>query len=68
MGDPVQDNLPCGRLRPFDCILLRVALQENVQLRYFGDPTTVEFAIKLNGELHRYSLAGTPRRALRLDR
>ena len=60
MGDPVQDNLPCGRLRPLNCILLRVAVQENVQFRHLGDPTAIEFAIQLNCELHSHSLARTP--------
>ena len=60
MSDPVLDYLPRGRLRPLNRILLRVAIQENVQLRHLGDPTAIEFAIKLNSELHRHSLARTP--------
>lgn len=56
MRDAVQDNLPCGRLRPFDCGLAGVASQESVQLWHLDDPTTVDFAIKLNRRLHSYSL------------
>jgi hypothetical protein len=60
MRDTIQYDLPRRRLRPLNCILSRVAVQENVQFRHFGDPTAIEFAIKLNRELHSHSLA--PRR------
>ena len=65
MGDPVQDNLPRGRLSPLNRVPLRAAVQENVQFRHLGDPTTVEFAIQLNRELHNRSAARTPRRDAR---
>jgi len=65
MGDPVQDNLPRGGLRPLNCILLGIAVQENVQLRNLGGPTSVEFAVKLDCELHSHSLARTSGSTLR---
>ncbi len=59
MGDSVQDNLPRRGLRPLNCILLGVAVQENVQFRRLGNPTAIEFAIELDCELHSHSVART---------
>ncbi len=59
MGDPVQDNLSRGRLHPLNCVLLRVAVQENVQFGHLGDPPAIDFAIKVNGKRHGQSLTLT---------
>ena len=61
MSDPIEDNLPGGTLRPLNCILLRLAVQEDVQLWRLSDPTAIEFVIQLNRELHSPSLARTPK-------
>ena len=56
MGDPVENNLPRGRLGSLNCVLLRVPIKEDVQLRNLGDPTAVDFQTELNRELHSHSL------------
>ena len=56
MGDPVENNFPRCRLSPLNRVLLRVPIQEDVQFRHFGNPTTVDFAVQLNRELHKHSL------------
>ena len=59
MSDPVLDDLPRRGLRTLNCILLRVAVQENVQFRNLGDPTAIDFEIELDSELHSRSVART---------
>ena len=56
MSDPVENNLPRRRLGSLNRVLLRVAVQEDVQFRHFGNPTAIDFAVKLDGELHSHSL------------
>ena len=61
MGDPVENNLPRGRLSSLNRILLRVPVQEDVQFRYFGNPTAIDFAVELDRELHSHSLPSMAR-------
>ena len=56
MGDPVENDFPRCRLGPLNRVLLRVAVQEDVQLRHFGNSTAIGFAVKLDRELHDHSL------------
>ena len=56
MGDPVENNFPRCRLGPLNRVLLRVPVQEDVQFRHFGNPTAIDFAVKLDRELHSHSL------------
>ena len=56
MGDSVENNFPRCRLGPLNRVLLRVAVQEHVQFRHFGNPTPIDFAVKLDRELHCHSL------------
>ena len=60
MCDPVENNLLGGRLSSLNRILPRIAVKENVQFRHLGNPTAIEFAIKLDRELHRHSLPRGP--------
>ena len=59
MGDPVENNLPRGRLSSLNRVLLRVPVQEDVQFRYFGYPTAIDFPVEVNRELHGHSLPPT---------
>ena len=52
MGDPVENDFPRCRLCPLNRVRLRVPIQEDIQLRHFGDPTAIDLAIKLDSELH----------------
>ena len=61
MGDPVENNLPRSRLRSLNRVLPRLTVQEDVQFRYFGNPTAIDFAVELDRELHSHSLAPTAR-------
>jgi hypothetical protein len=56
MSDPVKNNLARCRLGSLNRVLLRVAVQEDVQFRHFGNPTAIDFAVKLDHELHSHSL------------
>ena len=56
VGDPVADNLPRCRLSSLNRVLFGDPLQDDVQFRYFGNPTAVDFAVRLDGELHSHSL------------
>ena len=56
MGDAVENNLLRCRLGPLNCVLLRVAVQQDVHFRHFGNSTAVDFAVKLDHELHSHSL------------
>ena len=60
MSDPVEDNLPRCRLGSLDRVLLRLAVQKDVQFRHFGNPTPIDFAVKLDRELHSHSLPPPP--------
>src|SRR5260370_1362464 len=57
VGDAVENNLPRGGLSSLNRVLPRVPVQEDVQFRYLGNPTPVDFAIELDRELHSHSLA-----------
>jgi len=61
VGDPVENNLPRGRLSSLNRILLRVPVEEDVQFRYFGNPTAIDFAVELDRELHSQSLPSMAR-------
>jgi hypothetical protein len=61
VGDPVENNLPRGRLSSLNRILLRVPVEEDVQFRYFGNPTAIDFAVELDHELHSHSLPSMAR-------
>ena len=56
MGDPVDNNLTRGLLGSLNCVLLRIAVQEEVQLRNLGNPAAIDFPVELNREPHSYSL------------
>ena len=56
MGDPIENNLLCSRLSSLNRILPRVPIQEDIQFRHFGDPTTIDFTLELDRELHSHSL------------
>ena len=56
MGDPVENNFPRCLLGPLNRVLLRVAVQEHVQFRHCGNRTAIDFAVKLDRELHSHSL------------
>ena len=56
MGDPVENNFPGCRLGTLNRVLLRVTVQEDVQFRHFGNPAAIDFAVKLDHELHSHSL------------
>ena len=56
MGDAVENNFLCCRLGPLNRVLLRVAVQKDVHFRHFGNPTAIDFAVKLDRELHGHSL------------
>ena len=56
MGDPVENNFSRCRLCPMNRVLLRVAVQEYVQLRHLGNPTAIDFPVKLDRELHSHSV------------
>lgn len=56
MGDSVENNLPRGRLGSLNGVLLRIAVQEDVQFRDLGNPTAIDFPVELNRELHSHSL------------
>ena len=56
MGDPIENNLLCRRLSSLNRILPRVPIQEDVQFRHFGNPTTIDFTFELDRELHSQSL------------
>ena len=59
MGDPVENYLPRCRLGSLNRVLLGDPVQEDVQFRYFGNPTAVDFAVQLDHELHSHSLSPT---------
>ena len=59
MSDPVENNLPRGRLGPLNRVLLRVAVKKDVQFRHFGNPTAIDFAVELDRESHKHSLPST---------
>ena len=67
MGDPVENNFPRCRLGPLNRVLLRIPVQENVQFRHFGNPTAVDFAVKLDRELHGHSLPPLMRNGCRVS-
>ncbi len=56
MGDPIEDNLLRSRLSSLSRILPRVPIQRNVQFRHFGNPTTIDFTLKLDREVHSQSV------------
>lgn len=56
MGDPVENNLPGGRLGFLNSVELRIPIQEDVQFRDLGDMAAVDFPIDLNCELHNHTL------------
>ena len=60
MSDPVENNLARGRFCALDRVLFGTAVEHNVLLWNFSDPTTVDFAVELDCELHNDSL--TPAR------
>ena len=55
-GRSGRGQFPAPPTGPLNRVLLRVAVQEHVQFRHFGNPTAIEFAIKLDCELHSHSL------------
>ena len=57
MGNPVENNLPRGRLGTLNRVLLRFPVQEDVQFRNFGNPTTVDLMIQLDRKLHSPSVS-----------
>jgi hypothetical protein len=56
VSDPVENNLPRGRLSSLNRVLLRVPLQDDVQFRHFGNPTAIDFTAQVDRELHSHSL------------
>lgn len=52
VGDPIKNNLTRRFLSAPNCLRFRIAIQEYTQLGYLGYPPPVDFAIKLDGELH----------------
>lgn len=62
MGDPVENDLPRGRLSSLNRVLPGVPVQEDIQFRHFGNPAAIDFAVELDCELHSYSLALRARR------
>jgi hypothetical protein len=56
VGDPVQHNLPRGRLGSLNSVPPRIAVQEDVQFRNLGNPAAIDFPAELNRELHCLSL------------
>lgn len=57
MGNPVEENLPRGRLGALNRVLLRLPIEQDVQFRNLGNPATISFPVELNRKLHVYSLA-----------
>jgi hypothetical protein len=57
MSDAVENNLLRGRLSSLNRILLRVPVYEDILFGYFGDPTAVNLAVELDGELHNHSVS-----------
>lgn len=57
MSNAVENDLLRRSLSSLYRILLRVPVQENIQFRHFGNPTTVYLAVELDGELHKYRLS-----------
>ena len=46
MRDPVENNLPRGRLSSLNGVLLRIAVKEDIQFRNLGNPTAIDFPIQ----------------------
>jgi len=61
VGNSVENNLPSGRLGTLNRVLLRFSVQEDVQFRNFGNPTTIYLMIQLDRELHSQSLSPGPK-------
>ena len=57
MSDTVENDLPSSRLSSLNRVLFRFPVEEDVQFRYFGNPTAVDFAVQLDHELHSHSLS-----------
>jgi hypothetical protein len=62
MGNSVENNLPRGRLTSLNRVLPGFAVQEDIQFRYFDNPTPIDFAVELDRELHSHSLLPMTRR------
>jgi proteic killer suppression protein len=56
VGDPVEDNLSRLRLGPLNSILLRIRVEEDVQLRNLGNSTAIDFPIEHDRERHSHRL------------
>jgi hypothetical protein len=50
--DSIQNNLESGRLNPLNRVLLGVLIKEDIQFRYFGNPTAIDFPVEFDGKLH----------------
>ena len=57
MGDAVREDFSGRRLGSLNRILPGVAVKQNVQFRHFRNPAPVDFAIKLDCQLHTPMLA-----------
>jgi hypothetical protein len=56
MCDPVENNLPRGRLGSLNRVLFRIPVKQDIQFRNLGNPAAVNFPAELDGELHESSL------------
>src|ERR1039457_1773449 len=54
--DPVENNLPRGRLGSLNRVLFRIPVKQDIQFRNLGNPAAVNFPAELDGELHESSL------------
>jgi uncharacterized protein (DUF433 family) len=57
VGDAIENDLPRGQLDPFNRVLFRIPVQEDVQFRHFGNPTAIDFTVEFDRELHSHRLA-----------
>lgn len=57
MDNPVENNLPRGRLGTLNRILLRFSVQKDVQFRNFGNPTAIDLMIQLDRKFHTLSVS-----------
>jgi hypothetical protein len=56
VGDAVGNNPPSDRPGSLSGVQLRIPVRENVQLRYLGSPTAIDFTVELDHELHSHRL------------
>ena len=52
MSDPIKYDFTCRYLSFLNSVLSRVPVEDDVQFRNFGNPTTVNLLIEFNRELH----------------